>query len=289
MFLDAVSVERGLSSHTLSAYGSDLRKLASHAAAAEKSLLELEHDDLNDCITKLRQSGLSARSAARFISTIRQFYGFLHNEGEISSDPTEILSSPKIGKGLPKVLTAEDVEALLSAPDVAKPLGIRDRAMLETLYATGLRISELVSLQIANIQADMMPFVKVSGKGGKDRIVPLGEQAYRWIESYVSDARPALLGRRQSAYIFVTSRGGAVSRKTFWYLVKKYALQAGISTGISPHTLRHSFATHLLENGADLRAVQTLLGHTDISTTQIYTHVTRERLKQLYNQTHPRA
>lgn len=289
LFLDSLTAERGLSAHTVAAYRLDLAKLATWAAAHTKALKHLDQADLAEVIAEARQGGLSARSAARMLSAIRQFYRFLQAEGEIGNDPTEVVASPRLPRRLPAVMDHGAVEALLNAPDVASPLGLRDRAMLETMYATGLRISELTGLRLDQVRTDMMPYVSVIGKRNRERIVPLGAEAYEWIRRYLAESRPKILGRRASASLFVTGRGGALSRKTFWYQVRKYALVAGLSGDIHPHTLRHSFATHLLEHGADLRAVQIMLGHRDITTTQIYTHINRERLKQLYGKTHPRA
>jgi len=289
LFVESLAAERGLSRNTIQAYRHDLDKLIFFATDRSIPLKDLSSDDLAECIANIRQRGMAPRSVARFVSTLRQFYGFLHSENEITENPTDILAAPRMPKHLPKVISSVDIDALLASPDLATPLGLRDKAMLETLYATGMRISELTGLTFSQIHADMMPFAKIIGKRDKERIVPLGQQAYEAIQAYVRGGRYLLLGKRKSEYLFVTSRGGPVSRKTFWYLIKKYASKAGISTKISPHTLRHSFATHLLENGADLRSVQSLLGHSDISTTQIYTHITKERLKKIYDKTHPRA
>ncbi len=289
LFIDHLIAERGLSRNTVASYGRDLAKLLDYSAKNDKHLKTLARDDISDLITELRQGGLSARSSARLLSTLRQFYRFLLSEEEISEDPTETVPAPRITRTLPEVLSEKEVGSLLSAPDLSKPLGLRDKAMLETLYATGLRITELVSLKLDDIRADMMPFVLVRGKRDKERIVPLGGEAYRHVKRYLDESRGEILGKKRSPFLFITSRGGHISRKTFWVLVGSYARKAGIRKNIYPHLLRHSFATHLLEHGADLRSVQTLLGHSDITTTQIYTEVSRERLRRLYNKSHPRS
>ena len=293
-FNESALAERGLAANTVSAYRRDLLKLLDHARERGLSLVGLDRDDLADWLAFLRQGGggegrgVSARTAARALSTLRQFYRFLQSEGEIEENPTGTIPSPRLPRRLPEVLDEKEVEALLRAPDLSKPLGLRDRAMLETLYATGLRISELVSIRLDQLRSDMMPYLLVLGKRDKERIVPLGGEAYRHVERYASKGRGKILKQRSSPYLFVTGRGGAVSRKTFWAALRRYARMAGIKGSVYPHKLRHSFATHLLEHGADLRSVQTLLGHSDITTTQIYTHVNRERLRRLYNKTHPR-
>jgi len=289
LFIDHLIAERGLSRNTVASYGRDLAKLLDYSAKNGKHLKALARDDISDLMTELRQGGLSARSSARLLSTLRQFYRFLLSEEEISEDPTETVPAPRITRTLPEVLSEKEVGSLLSAPDLSKPLGLRDKAMLETLYATGLRITELVSLKLDDIRADMMPFVLVRGKRDKERIVPLGGEAYRYVKRYLDESRGEILGKKRSPFLFITSRGGHISRKTFWVLVGLYARKAGIRKNIYPHLLRHSFATHLLEHGADLRSVQTLLGHSDITTTQIYTEVSRERLRRLYNKSHPRS
>ena len=289
LFIDHLIAERGLSRNTVASYGRDLAKLLDYSAKNGKHLKALARDDISDLMTELRQGGLSARSSARLLSTLRQFYRFLLSEEEISEDPTETVPAPHIARTLPEVLSEKEVGSLLAAPDPSKPLGLRDKAMLETLYATGLRISELVSLKLDDIRADMMPFVLVRGKRDKERIVPLGGEAYRYVKRYLDESRGEILGKKRSPFLFITSRGGHISRKTFWVLVGLYARKAGIRKNIYPHLLRHSFATHLLEHGADLRSVQTLLGHSDITTTQIYTEVSRERLRRLYNKSHPRS
>ncbi|HUX06119.1 MAG TPA: site-specific tyrosine recombinase XerD [Acidobacteriota bacterium] len=289
LFIDHLIAERGLSQNTVVSYSRDLAKLLGYAVKIDKSLEVLTRDDISDLLTQLRQGGLSARSAARCLSTLRQFYRFLLSEEEINVDPTDTIPAPRIAKSLPEVLSEKEVEALLSVADTSRALGMRDKAMLETLYATGLRISELVSLRVDDIRADMMPFVHVRGKRDKERIVPLGGEAYRHVKAYLDGGREEILGNKRSPYLFITSRGGHISRKTFWVLIGSYARKAGIRKKIYPHLLRHCFATHLLEHGADLRSVQTLLGHSDITTTQIYTEVSRERLRRLYDKSHPRS
>jgi integrase/recombinase XerD len=234
-------------------------------------------------VTKTRAS-----TASRELSSFRRFYRYLLRQGRISADPTLNIASPKQVRALPKSLTEADVEALLSAPDIGDTLGLRDKAMLETLYATGLRVSELVTLKVAEASLDM-GVVRVMGKGGKERLVPLGEEAVGWLKRYLVEARPHLLNGKTSDAMFVTARHGEMTRQAFWYLIKRRAVQGGVGKPLSPHTLRHAFATHLLNHGADLRVVQMLLGHADISTTQIYTHVARERLKQLHASHHPRG
>ncbi|MGH8678136.1 MAG: site-specific tyrosine recombinase XerD, partial [Burkholderiales bacterium] len=228
------------------------------------------------------------RSAARLLSSLKRFYRFFLREGRISADPTLQVEAPKLPRGLPKSLTEEDVQALLNAPDITRALGLRDRAMLETLYASGLRVSELVGLKISQVDRNG-GVVRILGKGAKERLVPLGEEALDWIWQYLAGARPQLLNGRGADALFVTARAHAMTRQAFWNLIKRYAATSGIRKALSPHTLRHAFATHLLNHGADLRVVQMLLGHSDISTTQIYTHVARERLKQLHARHHPRG
>jgi integrase/recombinase XerD len=228
------------------------------------------------------------RTTSRLVSSLKRFYQFALREGLRADDPAAELESPKLPRSLPKSLSEAEVEALLEAPDVATAPGLRDRAMLETIYASGLRVSELVGLKVAQVSLDMA-VVRVLGKGAKERLAPLGEEAVAWIDRYRREARGPLLGERKSSALFVTARGGAMTRQGFWALVKRHAASAGIGRAISPHTLRHAFATHLINHGADLRVVQLLLGHSDISTTQIYTHVARERLKALHRKHHPRG
>lgn len=240
---------------------------------------------LNDFLV---QGADSARTTARRMSSIRRFYQYLLREKIIDADPSENLVGPKGGRKLPKSLSQADVDALLEAPQTGDALGLRDRAMLELLYATGLRVSELVGIELTQVNL-RQGVVRVSGKGNKERLVPLGEEAISWLQRYLSESRGQLVEGKPSRSVFVTRRGGAMSRQSFWYLIKKYARRAGINSDLSPHTLRHAFATHLLNNGADLRVVQMLLGHSDISTTQIYTHIATERLKQLHSVHHPRG
>lgn len=235
------------------------------------------------------QDSTSPRSVARLVSSLRRFYRHLAATGARTDDPSVRLPAPRLGRPLPKSLTERDVEALLGAPDVATVAGLRDRAMLETLYATGLRVSELVSLPVARLNLRQGVLRIVAGKGGKDRLVPLGEEAIAWLERYLADGRPALLNGRLAEALFVTNRGGAMTRQGFWCLIRRHACRADIEKPLSPHTLRHAFATHLLDHGADLRSLQMLLGHADLSTTQIYTHVARERLRELHARHHPRG
>jgi integrase/recombinase XerD len=246
-------------------------------------------DALSDHLAARMQAGASPRSVARLLSSVRRFYRFLTLTGVRVDDPSARLPAPRLGRPLPKSLTERDVEALLAAPDVTTLVGLRDRAMLETLYATGLRVSELVSLPAARLNTRQGVIRVVAGKGGKDRLVPLGEEAIAWLERYLAEGRPAMLQGRTADALFITARGEAMTRQAFWYLIRRYALRAGIDKPLSPHTLRHAFATHLLDHGADLRSLQMLLGHADLSTTQIYTHVARERLKELHARHHPRG
>jgi integrase/recombinase XerD len=288
LFLDNLWVERGVSDHTLSAYGSDLRGLAETLSSSGCRLRDARRDHLLSYLAKRVEGGARPRTTARLLSSLRRFYRYLLREGRIEEDPTALIEAPKLGRPLPKSLTESDVEALLSAPKIEDPLGLRDRAMLELLYACGLRVSELVGLQLGEASLTQ-GVVRIFGKGGKERLVPMGEVSIEWLERYLRYGRAELLGEHRSEALFVTRRGDAMTRQAFWYLIKRYAIEAGINKPLSPHTLRHAFATHLLNHGADLRVLQMLLGHSDLSTTQIYTHVARERLKSLHAQHHPRG
>jgi len=287
-FLDALWLERGLSDNTLTAYRSDLQKLAEWLQTQQTALLSAERHELMRYLQRRAEQGASPRSGARLLSSIRRFYRYLLRERLIAEDPSTRIDAPKLGRALPKSLTEEEVERLLAAPDTGKSLGLRDRAMLELLYASGLRVSELVSLTLPQVNLQQ-GLVKVIGKGNKERLVPLGEEALNWLERYLREARGLLLGATQSDVLFPGSRKTAMTRQAFWQLIKRYAQLAQITKHLSPHTLRHAFATHLLNHGADLRVVQLLLGHSTLSTTQIYTHVARERLKNLHAQHHPRG
>jgi len=287
-FLDALWMERGLSKNTLAAYRSDLQKMASWLATQQQTLIAVGRNDLLAYLAHCVAAGMHARSSARILSTMRRLYQYLVREGELTEDPSAQIESPKLGRPLPKTLTEDEVERLLNAPDVATPLGLRDRAMLEVLYATGLRVSELVELELTRISLSQ-GVVRVIGKGGKERLVPLGEEALEWVEQYQAEARPDLLKGKVSSALFVTRRGGAMTRQAFWYLIKRHALDVGINKPLSPHVMRHAFASHLLNHGADLRVLQMLLGHSDLSTTQIYTHIARERLKEMHAIHHPRG
>jgi integrase/recombinase XerD len=285
-FLNFCRVEKGLSAQTISAYTSDLSKFSSYLAelAGESAPL----DQLRGYIDHLYQSGLGSRSIARHVTTLRNFYGFLLREGVIDTDPTEHLRTPRQWQTIPKFLNLEQIESILKSPDVSKPTGLRDRAMIELLYSTGLRVSELCRLGIGDLNLEM-GVLRTMGKGNKQRLVPVGDAAIRAVEEYLRSARHRLLKGRASRYLFVTARGGCLTRQAFWNLLAGYGRKAGIFHGLTPHVLRHSFATHLLEGGADLRSVQTMLGHADISTTQIYTHVMRSRLRDTIEKHHPRA
>ena len=287
-FCDALWLEDGLSRNTLDAYRRDLTQLAMWLAKRGRALPAANKEEMQAYLAHLFSKGTKARSASRALSSFKRFYQYLVRERLTLSDPTLNIESPKLPRGLPKSLTEADVVALLAAPDVGKTLGLRDRAMLETLYASGLRVSELVGLKLTQTNLDM-GVVRVMGKGSKERLVPLGEEAVEWLKRYIAEARAALLTGQLSDAVFVTARGSAMTRQAFWHLIKRYALLANIKQPLSPHTLRHAFATHLINHGADLRVVQLLLGHADISTTQIYTHVARERLKKLHMEHHPRG
>ncbi len=287
-FLDNLWMEQGVSDHTLSAYGTDLKGLARALAGEGKTLIAADRSDLLSYLAQRVSGGAKPRSTARLLSSMRRFYGYLLQQRRILQDPSDQIVAPKLGRPLPKSLTEEEVEALLQMPESETSLGLRDRAMLEMLYACGLRVSELVALSMSQVSLNQ-GLVKIIGKGGKERLVPMGEECIQWLEHYIRQARLELLNGQISDAVFVTKRGGAMTRQAFWYLIKRYARLAGISKALSPHTLRHAFATHLLNHGADLRVLQMLLGHTDLSTTQIYTHVARERLKSLHQQHHPRG
>ena len=288
-FCDALWLEDGLSPRSLESYRRDLRQLAEWLDKTGARLPEAGSADIQRFLAErtLRQ-GVAARSLARQLSALKRYYRWLLRQGRRPDDPTLSIEPPRLPRPLPKSLSEADVESLLAVPDVVTPLGLRDRAMLELLYACGLRVSELVGLPFAAVSMEM-GVVRLMGKGAKERLVPMGEVAAEWLERYLKAARPQLLAGRASNALFVTGRGEAMTRQAFWYRIKHHARQAGIATALSPHTLRHAFATHLLNHGADLRVVQMLLGHADISTTQIYTHVARERLKQLHARHHPRG
>jgi len=287
-FLDAVWLERGLSPNTLAAYRADLTALSRWLAERNIAMMATSRADLQDFIAWRVHAGARPRSTARQLSSFRRFFRYLVREGAVREDPTAQIAMPKIGRSLPKSLTEEEVEALLSAPVVSDPLGNRDRAMLEVLYATGLRVSELVNLRHGQINLNQ-GVIRIMGKGNRERLIPLGEEAMRWLTEFFNGARSEILLERQTDYLFPTRRGDRMTRQAFWHIIKRYARKSGISKELSPHTLRHAFATHLLNHGADLRVVQMLLGHSDLSTTQIYTHVARERLKEMHSQHHPRG
>ncbi|MDP1927466.1 MAG: site-specific tyrosine recombinase XerD [Thiobacillus sp.] len=288
-FCDHLWLEDGLAQLTLAAYRRDLLAFGNWLKQSRSGELNAAvAGDIEAYLAWRFARHAQARSAARYTSSLKRFYRYLLRESLIAADPTLNLDSPKLPRSLPKTLTEADVERLLDSADADTPLSLRDRAMLETLYATGLRVSELVGLKLTalNINDGVL---RVTGKGNKDRLVPLGEEAVEWLRRYLAEARPSLLEKNLSDAVFVTARGDGMTRQAFWYLIKRRARSAGIERPLSPHTLRHAFATHLLNHGADLRVVQMLLGHSDISTTQIYTHVARERLKQLHAQHHPRG
>lgn len=286
LFLDSVWVESGLSKNTLAAYGSDLKIFVQWLKV--KPLLEVVESDITLFLDSRYKQGVGTRSSARILSSLRRFFGYLHREGDITIDPTVLIEAPHIGRVLPESLSETDVDLLLNAPEITDVLGFRDKVMLELLYATGLRVSELIGLKFEQVNF-RQGFVRVMGKGDKERLVPFGEQAMEWMTQYMTGARMAILSDRQCNYLFITKRGSGMTRQAFWHIIKRYANKAGIKKSLSPHTLRHAFATHLLNHGADLRVVQLLLGHADLSTTQIYTHVAQERLKRLHAEFHPRG
>jgi integrase/recombinase XerD len=287
-FLDAVWIERGLSPNTLAAYRADLTALTRWLEDRHVAVTHTTRDDLLGFISGRVDAGARPRSTARQLSSFRRFFRFLVREGSLGEDPTAQIAMPKIGRSLPKSLTEDEVEALLAAPAVADPLGHRDRTMLEVLYATGLRVSELVNLKHTQVNTNQ-GVLRIVGKGNRERLIPLGEESVRWLAEFVHGARVEILLERQTDYLFPTRRGDRMTRQAFWHIIKRYARKADVQKELSPHTLRHAFATHLLNRGADLRVVQMLLGHSDLSTTQIYTHVARERLKELHAQHHPRG
>ena len=285
-YIDALWMERGLAENTLAAYRSDLRRFSSWLVQRDRDLLTATRADVLEYLAA--EVASPPRSTARRLSSLRRFYLYLMRQARVDVDPCARVEAPRAGRSLPTVLSEEEVEALLEAPDLAVREGLRDRTMLELLYATGLRVSELVNLKLGQVN-QRQGVVRVIGKGRKERLVPLGESALDWLERYLGEARPQLPGAGNGDALFPSPRRGAISRQAFWYAIKRYAVVAGISKSISPHSLRHAFATHLLNHGADLRVVQLLLGHSDISTTQIYTHVAKERLKRLHAKHHPRA
>ena len=287
-YIDMLSVEKGLARNTLEAYSRDINRLASFLQTQGiRSWTESESKYLRSYLSRLREAGLGVRSITRNLVSLRQFFLFLAKEGIITENPLPRLFLPEEGRKLPKPLDIEQVQRLLVQPDPSTLLGARDQAMLELLYATGLRVSELVSLNVQqiNLEGD---FLTVRGKGGKVRVVPFGRWADEKVRRYLREVRPKLLGGRSNSFLFLTRSGKPLTRQGFWKLIRRYALAAGIESKVTPHTLRHSFATHLLEGGADLRAVQSMLGHSDISTTQIYTHVDRSHLKKIHHRFHPR-
>lgn len=287
-FLDAIWMERGLSQNTLGAYRADLMTLGRSLAVADKSIDQADKADLLAFIAERVESGAKPRSTARQLSSFRRFYRHIVRQGLRDTDPTADIEMPRIGRSLPKTLTEDEVEALLNAPNTDEPLGHRDRAMLELLYATGLRVSELINLRQSQINFNQ-GVLRIVGKGDRERLIPLGDESQRWLRDFINGPRMEILLERQTDFLFPTRRGNRMTRQAFWHIIKRYAEKAGIRRKLSPHSLRHAFATHLLNRGADLRVVQLLLGHSDLSTTQIYTHVARERLKELHGEHHPRG
>jgi integrase/recombinase XerD len=287
-FLDAIWMERGLSQNTLGAYRADLMTLGRGLAEKNKTIDLADKADLLAFIASRVEGGAKPRSTARQLSSFRRFFRYIMREGMRDTDPTSDIEMPRIGRSLPKTLTEDEVESLLSAPNTDEPLGHRDRAMLELLYATGLRVSELINLKQSQINFNQ-GVLRIVGKGDRERLIPLGDESQRWLKDFIDGPRMEILLERQTDYLFPTRRGDRMTRQAFWHIIKRYAQKAGVRKKMSPHSLRHAFATHLLNRGADLRVVQLLLGHSDLSTTQIYTHVARERLKDLHGEHHPRG
>ena len=288
-FLDTLWVEHGLSENTLSAYRNDLLGLSNWLSKMTVNITEARRDHLLDYLSYRVQQGSMPRTSARLLSSIRRFYRYLVRQGAVQKDPSAQIEFPKLGRPLPETLTEEEVERLLAAPSTNKAQGVRDRAMLEVLYACGLRVSELIGLTLSQVNLNH-GVIRVTGKGNKERLIPFGEQANEWISKFINEARADLLkNKRPCDALFITNRGAAMTRQAFWHLIKKHSKNVGITKHLSPHTLRHAFATHLLNHGADLRVVQMLLGHSDLSTTQIYTHVAQARLQELHRKHHPRG
>src|SRR5438034_2583719 len=287
-YINYIKLEKGLADNTIVSYGRDLRKLQTHLEKRGIPLKETSHQVILDFLESLYTEGLDSRSIARVLVSVRDFFQFLVFENLLLENPCQKIESPKVWKSLPKVLSLEEVDLLLARPDTEKDLGIRDKAMLEVLYATGLRVSELISLTLEHLSLEM-GYLNCVGKGSKVRVVPLGRSALQSLEVYLKSARTRLLRNRVSSVVFVNRKGEKLTRQGFWKIIRGYGRKAGIRIELKPHLLRHSFATHLLQRGADLRSVQMMLGHADISTTQIYTHILTERLKDIYRQHHPRA
>jgi integrase/recombinase XerD len=287
MYLEELQVARRLARNTITSYARDIRKLEDFSRVKQKPSSRLTAQDLQEFVRTLNSTALCAASVRRVVACTRGFYRFLSREGHIENNPAADLTGPRTNSRLPKDLTWDEIEALINQPDTRKPIGIRDRALLELLYATGMRVSELLSLRPENLNLKR-GYLVCLGKGDKERMIPIGEQAIFWVTKYYQDARSKLLGKRTSASLFVTSWSPVLSREKFWKKLKRYALDAGLERNVSPHMLRHSFATHLLKHGADLISIQQLLGHADVSTTQIYTSIMNVRLQQIYRETHPR-
>ena len=287
-YLRHLEVERRLSPHTLEGYGRDLARLRAFAAGLDRPLTRLGRGDLEALVRDVMAGGLSPTSTGRLVASLRGFYRYLRLRGDVTENPAEDLHAPRAFLSLPRFLSTTDVDALLAAPDASTPGGLRDRALIEVLYATGLRVSELVGLRLTDVRMEQ-GYVQCLGKGRKERIVPLGDEAVSWVRRYLAEGRPLLVTKTDPPWLFVSQRGARrLTRGGFWQILKDYGTAAGITAHLSPHVLRHSFATHLLERGADLRAIQTMLGHADLSTTQIYTHVLEARLRQVYDAFHPR-
>jgi len=287
-FLDFAQVEKGLAANTVVSYRRDLVQFLQFLRREGKTPGKIDREGIRDFLASLYRRNLASRSVARHLVSVRNFFRFLLREGRVPHDPTAEVEAPRVGQTLPKYLSVRDVDVLLEQPDPAAPRGLRDKAMLELLYATGMRVSELIDLRWEDFDLNL-GIVRCRGKGSKERLIPVGKSALRAVEAYVQRGRPALVRNRTASFLFVNRRGSRISRVGFWKVLGRYGRRAGIATPLTPHLLRHSFATHLLERGADLRSIQMMLGHSDISTTQIYTHVLKERLKQVYHRHHPRA
>ncbi len=285
-FIDELWLEKGLSKNTLSAYRHDLSSFSEWYRG--KSLLDVERSDLLDYLSTRLKDGYSSRSTARSLSSLRAFYSHITNRYNLKQNPTSRVDSPKLGHSLPKTLSEEDVEKLIDSPDTEDDIGLRDRAMIELIYACGLRVTELISLDLLNLNI-RQGIIRIIGKGNKERLVPMGEQALYWIQKYIDISRPNLIKENKISVLFLSKRGKPMTRQAFWHRIKDYSVKASIKKDLSPHTLRHAFATHLINHGADLRTVQLLLGHSSLSTTQIYTEVARHRMKELHNEHHPRG